>query len=103
MTQVCRKVTTDTIDQQVTLQRRMADKKAGPFELQVDWIRTYGGGNDTPASGRIETTCCVAALAGRGEFTGSGPQRCCRIIWPWAENFYSIHGISIGSVHLRFC
>lgn len=29
---------------------QLADKKEGPFELQVDWIRTYGG-NDTPASG----------------------------------------------------
>ena len=23
----------------------LADKKQGPFELRVDWIRTYGGGN----------------------------------------------------------
>ncbi len=29
---------------------QLADKKAGPFELRVDWIRTYGGDN-TPASG----------------------------------------------------
>jgi monofunctional biosynthetic peptidoglycan transglycosylase len=29
---------------------QLADKKAGPFELHVDWIRTYGGDN-TPASG----------------------------------------------------
>lgn len=29
---------------------RLADKKAEPFELQVDWIRAYGG-DDTPASG----------------------------------------------------
>jgi monofunctional biosynthetic peptidoglycan transglycosylase len=25
----------------------VADKKAGPFELRVDWIRTYGGENTT--------------------------------------------------------
>jgi hypothetical protein len=24
---------------------QLADKKEGPFELQVDWIRTYGGGD----------------------------------------------------------
>ena len=30
---------------------QLADKKEGSFELRVDWIRTYGGGNDTPASG----------------------------------------------------
>jgi monofunctional biosynthetic peptidoglycan transglycosylase len=29
---------------------QLADKKAGAFELHVDWIRTYGG-DDTPASG----------------------------------------------------
>ncbi|MCU0750623.1 MAG: CIA30 family protein [Akkermansiaceae bacterium] len=29
---------------------QLADKKAGPFELRVDWIRTYGGG-DKAASG----------------------------------------------------
>lgn len=28
---------------------QLADKKAGPFELRVDWIRTYGGGNGSPA------------------------------------------------------
>jgi hypothetical protein len=22
---------------------QLADKKQGPFELRVDWIRTYGG------------------------------------------------------------
>jgi NADH dehydrogenase [ubiquinone] 1 alpha subcomplex assembly factor 1 len=29
---------------------QLADNREGPFELQVDWIRTYGGGNDTPSS-----------------------------------------------------
>jgi len=28
----------------------LADNKEGPFELRVDWIRTYGG-NNTPTSG----------------------------------------------------
>jgi monofunctional biosynthetic peptidoglycan transglycosylase len=28
---------------------QLADKKEGPFELRVDWIRSYGGG--TPGSG----------------------------------------------------
>jgi NADH dehydrogenase [ubiquinone] 1 alpha subcomplex assembly factor 1 len=31
---------------------QLADKKAGPFELQVDWIRTYGGDDTKPAAGR---------------------------------------------------
>ena len=32
---------------------QLADKKQGPFELHVDWIRTYGG-DDTPVPGRME-------------------------------------------------
>lgn len=31
---------------------QLADKKAGPFELQVDWIRTYGGDNTEVSAGR---------------------------------------------------
>jgi len=33
---------------------QLADKKAGPFELQVDWVRTYGGNDDDtkPTGGR---------------------------------------------------
>jgi NADH dehydrogenase [ubiquinone] 1 alpha subcomplex assembly factor 1 len=27
---------------------QLADKKAGAFELRVDWIRSYGGGNGAP-------------------------------------------------------
>ncbi len=30
---------------------QLADKKEGLFELQVDWIRTYGGNDDTKPSG----------------------------------------------------
>ncbi|NQX01664.1 CIA30 family protein [bacterium] len=30
---------------------QLADKKEGPFELHVDWIRTYGGNDDTKPSG----------------------------------------------------
>lgn len=31
---------------------QLADKKAGPFELRVDWIRTYGGDDAKPTEGR---------------------------------------------------
>jgi monofunctional biosynthetic peptidoglycan transglycosylase len=31
---------------------QLADKKAGPFELQVDWIRTYGGADAKLSEGR---------------------------------------------------
>lgn len=31
---------------------QLADKKEGPFELQVDWIRTYGGDDTKPSGGR---------------------------------------------------
>jgi monofunctional biosynthetic peptidoglycan transglycosylase len=31
---------------------QLADKKAGPFELQVDWIRCYGGGDPTGVDAR---------------------------------------------------
>lgn len=41
---------------------QLAGKNQGPFELHVDWIRTYGVG-DTPATERIETHCCVAVAA----------------------------------------
>ena len=27
----------------------LADKKAGPFELRVDWIRSYGSNDNAPA------------------------------------------------------
>jgi monofunctional biosynthetic peptidoglycan transglycosylase len=30
---------------------QLADKKAGPFELRVDWIRTYGGDDTKPSGG----------------------------------------------------
>lgn len=31
---------------------QLADKMEGPFELQVDWIRTYGGDDTKPSGGR---------------------------------------------------
>lgn len=31
---------------------QLADKKEGSFELQVDWIRTYGGDDAKPSGGR---------------------------------------------------
>ena len=31
---------------------QLADKKAGPFELHVDWIRTYGGDDTKSSEGR---------------------------------------------------
>lgn len=31
---------------------QLADKKAGPFELRVDWIRSYGGDDAKPTEGR---------------------------------------------------
>lgn len=31
---------------------QLADKKEGPFELHVDWIRTYGGDDTKPSAGR---------------------------------------------------
>jgi hypothetical protein len=31
---------------------QLADKKQGSFELQVDWIRTYGGDHTQPSGRR---------------------------------------------------
>jgi monofunctional biosynthetic peptidoglycan transglycosylase len=65
----------------------VADKKEGPFELRVDWIRTYGG-NDSPpdlvaaavADGRFGTLAkalgaagLVKTLQGEGPFTVFAP------------------------------
>ena len=65
----------------------LGDKKAGPFELQVDWIRTYGnkaGSSDIVsaalADGRFGTLATalteaklVATLQGKGPFTVFAP------------------------------
>ena len=65
----------------------LGDKKAGPFELKVDWIRTYGnkaGSNDIVsaalADGRFGTLATalteaklVATLQGKGPFTVFAP------------------------------
>ncbi len=65
----------------------LADKQPGPFELRVDWIRTYGGGESTPdlvaaalADGRFGTLAkalkaadLVGALQGDGPFTVFAP------------------------------
>ena len=65
----------------------LGDKKAGPFELKVDWIRTYGnkaGSNDIVsaalADGRFGTLATalteaklVAILQGKGPFTVFAP------------------------------
>lgn len=66
----------------------LGDKKAGPFELQVDWIRTYGGaksaGKDLVsvalADGRFGTLATaltesklVETLQGKGPFTVFAP------------------------------
>ena len=64
----------------------LADKKAGPFKLEVDWIRAYAGGdrNDLVslalADGRFKTLAkalteagLVEALQGEGPFTVFAP------------------------------
>jgi transforming growth factor-beta-induced protein len=65
----------------------LGDKKAGPFELQVDWIRTYGAKADSKdivstalADGRFGTLATalteaklVETLQGKGPFTVFAP------------------------------
>lgn len=65
----------------------LADKKQGDFELQVDWIRTYGGGRTSPdlvatalADGRfgtlakaLEAAGLIETLRGDGPFTVFAP------------------------------
>lgn len=66
----------------------LADKKAGPFKLQVDWLRAYGENNAkgetivdlAVADGRFETLAAaleaaglVDALKGNGPFTVFAP------------------------------
>lgn len=64
----------------------LADKKAGPFDLKVDWIRTYGAGSSSDivaaalADGRFGTLAkalteagLVETLQGKGSFTVFAP------------------------------
>ncbi|MGB6220592.1 MAG: CIA30 family protein [Haloferula sp.] len=68
----------------------LGDKKTGPFELEVDWIRTYGENGEKPqsnsivslavADGRFKTLATalgeaklVEALSGDGPFTVFAP------------------------------
>jgi uncharacterized surface protein with fasciclin (FAS1) repeats len=59
----------------------LADKKEGPFELRVDWIRTYGGAESKPgvveaaaADGRFGTLAKALGAAGLVEtLQGDGP------------------------------
>ena len=39
---------------------QLADKKEGPFELRVDWIRTYGGGDDASSTGPGKAAAATA-------------------------------------------
>jgi transforming growth factor-beta-induced protein len=43
----------------------LGDKKAGPFELQVDWIRTYGADSD---AGKLGTNDIVSVALADGRF-----------------------------------
>jgi len=60
---------------------QLADKTPGPFELRVDWIRTYGGNDNPPdlvataaADGRFATLAKALAAAGLVEtLQGDGP------------------------------
>jgi transforming growth factor-beta-induced protein len=59
----------------------LADKKAGPFKLEVDWIRAYGGGSGSGtivdqavADGRFKTLAAALTEAGLVELLqGEGP------------------------------
>ena len=60
----------------------IADKKSGPFELQVDWIRTYQGGDSTSkdvvglaaSDGRFKTLAAALGEAGLVDLLqGPGP------------------------------
>jgi NADH dehydrogenase [ubiquinone] 1 alpha subcomplex assembly factor 1 len=66
---------------------QLSDQKQGPFELRVDWIRTYGGDDSPPdlvaaavADGRFGTLAkalgaagLVETLQGKGPFTVFAP------------------------------